>query len=244
MIKANLLETEELVKELKTFKKLAFPFATKMTLNRTAEQAKDYAHQLISKNMIERNKWTKGSVKSKGTYTLDVNKQASEMGSFEDYMGVQEEGGTKTPYGKHGVAIPTGYAAGQEGAKPRTKLPKAANKLKNIQMTHFKVKGRSGKQKLLRQVNLAVRVGAKYIFWDGGASMKKRGIYKIVGGKATVRGWPKGAKMKMVYSLSKKIVTIPANKWMEPAAIKASKDSDKFYREALLMQIKRHRIMK
>lgn len=232
-----------MVKELEVFKKRSLPFATKATLNRIAWSARSHAHNIIEKNMILRNAWTKKGVISKNATSLDMDSQQSEMGSVDDYMRVQELGGTKVKKGKHGVAIPTSFSTGQEGAIPRKKLPRGANRLKKIILRRQKLRNiKTKKQAVLVSVNVAVAKNRRFIFLDEDEGFKRAGIYKVVGGKKTSYGWPTGARLKMVYNLQNKSVRIPKNSWMLPAAKKAVSEGDLYWREALIFQLKRHRL--
>ena len=127
------LDIDDLEKDLKTFKRSALPFATRETLNQTAYHGRLIGRRVVQEKFTERNKWTRNSIRfKKTTGTLDIDQQESEVGSTEAYMRTQEEGGAERKKHKHGVAIPTSYAAGQGRSKGRTRLPRGKHKLKNI----------------------------------------------------------------------------------------------------------------
>ena len=111
----------------------AIPYATRSALNKAAFFARGEAQEVIGRNMIERNKWTRRSVMVQTAKGLNINKQESEVGSVQDYMETQEYGGTVTGRGKT-KPIPTGYAAGQDGQRKRTKVPTRVNKMRNIRV--------------------------------------------------------------------------------------------------------------
>lgn len=241
MFKINDREIIQLEKDLKTFAIRAFPFATKNTINKAAFHTRNLSMNHIEKNLILRNKWTKNSVKVTQSKTLYVKKQTAIVGSIADYMADQEFGTTKVKTGKQGVSIPTSYSAGQGEAQPRTRLPRKANKMANIQLHGRRQrKAKTRKQQVLFTVQDAVESGNKYAFIDLG---KRQGIFKIIGGrKGFKRGWPKGARLKMVHDLSKQTVTIPARPWLMPNVLKTIRHIPSFYKKALKFQLKRHNL--
>lgn len=237
MITINDKEIKKLERDLKRFADKAFPFATKAALNATAFEARKIAQGTIKRTMTLRNRWTEGSVRVEQTRSLDVQKQRSLVGSTAEYMKWQEEGHTINARGKHGVPITTGYAAGQKGRQPRTRVARKANQMRNIKLTRTAV-GANIKQRTTRAVQGAISRGLRYVYLD---MRKTKGIFKVTGGKKGVNhGWPKGAKVRMVQNLSKRRVVIQGRPWLEPSARKAADKMPLLYKEALLFQIKRH----
>lgn len=244
MIKWENKDVKKLEKDLRDFAKRSYPFAVKETLNALAWDARRNAQIKVAQDMILRNKWTKGSVQVRQVSGLRVNAMESATGSTEDYMRVQEMGDVERKKGKHGLSIPTAYSAGQEKARPRTRLPRRANRLANIQLRRFRARGKNTKQRLVSAMNQAVKSNKKFIFLEVGTHNVRTGIFKILGGTYTGRGWPKGARLKMVYDLSHSFVTIPPSPWLKPSALQANKRVETFYRKALVFQLKRHRLFK
>lgn len=233
MIQANLKNIKRYENDLKNFKNKAFPFATKATVNGLAFQTMKNSKELIKNKMVLKNQFTSRSIRVEKAHTLKISKQEAIVGSVLDYMEDQEFGTTKRKDGKHGVAIATGYSAGQENQK-RTRLPRKPNKLKNIQLQRRAAKAKTRKQRNFIAIQDAANSNRKYVFLDLG---KTKGIFKVIGGKRNPR-------IKMVYSLKKQSVRIPANPWLLPSTMKANSQRDKIYLEAIIFQLKRHNLFK
>lgn len=242
MFKIKLEDVEEYEDHLKTFKQRAFPFASKNALNGSAFKARELWQQDIKSEMINRNAYTRNSIRVEQARTLIVSRQAATVGSIAPYMEVQEFGGTKTSPGKEGVAIPTSYAAGQVEQQPRTRLPRKDNKLSNIRLSNRRSKRGTNKQRLLLKVQNAVKTGRRHIFHDFG---RTKGLFRVVGGRRSVkRGWPEGAQLRMVYDMSDKTVTIPRNPTLKPVIDKAREYMPEIYIKALRYQLQRHGLFK
>jgi len=241
MIKLDEKDLKDLQSDLKTFANRAYPFATKETLNKTAFHAMKVARNDVEVSMVLRNRWTVGSIRAQPTRSLNVNQQFSVVGSTEEYMAHQEFGRLETTKGKHGVAIPTGYSAGQEGVTPRTRLPRKANRMQNIRIAKFQQSGKTRKQRMVMTVRRAVETNRRFVYLDLG---KRRGIFKVRGGdiEYASRGWPGKASLKMLQDLSHRSVRIPKSPWLNPSTKKASNKMPEFYREAILFQLKRNKI--
>lgn len=231
-------ELKELEKDLQVFAKRAYPFATKNTLNRAAFNARQYAQENIGREFTERNKWTRQSIRVEQTRSLNIRSQMSAFGSTLDYMEKQEFGGITTMTGDKGVSIPTAYAAGQEGQQPRTRLPRKANRMNNIVLSHRKRRAKNRKPALVFAVQDAVRTGRRYVFLELG---QRQGIFRVVGGrKGFKRGWPKGAKLKMVQDMTRQSTPVPRTPTIGPAHQQAAQDIPELYAQALRFQAKRH----
>ncbi len=237
MFEIDDIEIKEFEKDLKAFADRAFPFATKATLNKAAFTAQKLARRDVSVKMVERNKFTQQSIQVNQARTLNVRLQSATVGSTADYMKDQEFGAVERKGGSEGVSIPTGYSAGQEGQQTRTRVPRKANKLQNIRLKNKSKKGSNRKQRTLLAVRQAVDTGNRFIFLDLG---KRKGIFKVLGGrKKSSRGWPKGARLKMVHDLTRQSVRIPRNPWLKPAVDRTQILMPGFYRDALIFQLKR-----
>jgi hypothetical protein len=211
MIDLDLKDIDDLENELKTFAKRSYPFATKQALNATAWGARKQAQRIIGERFIERNKWTRGSIRVE---------QAR----------------------KHGVPIPTAYAAGQEGQQPRTKVPRRPNRLSSIKFNRSRARGKTRKQRILLSVREAVQTGRRFRFIDFGGD-KSKGIMRVLGGrKGTKKGWPKGARLKMVYSLKDRAVRIPKTPWLDPAVEAEMPRMREHFRQALIFQLRRQKL--
>ena len=226
------LEDKEIIKlekKLRELKKKSIPFATKKTLNDSAFQTQKIARADIKKNMIIRNKFTINSIRVNLTKSLNIKNQMSEIGSIASYMEDQEFGGTKKPKSGHNLSIATSFAAGQDGQQVRTKLPTRANSLKNIQLKRNKINAFSKKQRNFLLIRQATKQANKYVFLDFN---KNKGIFKVKGKKDK-------AKIKMVYDMSNKTITIKKKPWLNPAVKETIKMIPAFYADALRFQLRR-----
>lgn len=229
MFDINTKEIKEFERDLKAFAHRAYPFATKNTLNKSAFQAQKLTRGDMDTKMIQRNKFTKQSIQVDQARTLNVNRQAATVGSIADYMEDQEFGTVKRKQGKEGIAIATGYAAGQEGQEPRLRLPRKANKMMNIQLQRQRKRGSNRKQQNIIAIRQAATSGRKYVFLDLGRS---KGIFKVIGGR-------RRPKIKMVHDMSRDSVVIPRNPWLKPVVDDVRVMMPGFYRDALVFQLKR-----
>ena len=223
MITVDVRQLEQLEKDLIFLGGRAIPFATKATINRAAFETQKTARANIKRDMTNRNPFTVRSVQVDQARTLDIRNQEAIVGSIADYMEPQEFGGSKTD-----PTIATGYSAGQQGARPRTRLPRKPNKLRNIKLGP-KVGGARRSQRNVAAVMQAAASGDKYVYLKG---RKSEGLFRVLGGKRKPR-------IKMVHDLSRKSVIIPRNPWLLPATNAITPQLDSFYAAALRFQLKR-----
>jgi hypothetical protein len=222
-------DVKRLERELKTFAKRALPFATKNTLNRAAFDTQRESKEIIERKMITRNRFTLSSIRVDQARTLVIRNQSATVGSIADYMEDQEFGTTKASKGKEGVSIATGYAAGQEGQRQRTRLPRKPNRMQSIQLQRRRKKGATRRQQNFIAIKQAAESGRKFVFLDLG---RRRGIFRVVGGKRKPR-------IKMVHDMTKRSVIIPRNPWLSPAVAATSRRIAGFYADSLRFQLKR-----
>lgn len=227
-------DIKDLERSLKAFAFRSLPFATKKTLNDAAWDGRRFMQRNIEKKMTERNKWTRGSIRVEQARTLVIKKQSSAFGSTEKYMIIQEDGGTERGKGSQAIAIPTGYAAGQQGARPRTKLPRKPHKMRNIRLTKSKTKSPNRKLRNFLVIKEAKARGIKYVFLDLG---RRRGIFRVLGSK-------KRPKLKMVADISQRSIRIKPTPTLQPAFKAATKGLDDHYRKNLIFQLKRAKILR
>lgn len=228
---------EALENELDKFGKRTFPHAVRDTLNITAFEASKEAKDVANRVFTMRNQYTERSIRYTRARGYTVNQMESSMGSVQEYMRKQEEGFTEVSRGKHGVAVPTSYAAGQQGARPRTKPIRRKNWLNRLKVARSKRRAASVAQQMVMATQEAVATGKRTVFLP----LRRPGLYQIVGGRRTKAGWPKGARLKMLYSLEDKSVRTEAHPWMEPAVRVVLTRQDEYYRRALIRQIELNR---
>lgn len=223
-------DIKKMERDLKTFARKAYPFATRKTVNDAAFQAQRIARADVREKIVNRNRFTVQSIKVEQTKTLKVSLQAAVVGSIADYMEDQEFGAVKTKTGKEGVLIATSYSAGQgENSQPRTRLPRKPNRMANIQLQRRRKKGTSRKQQNLIAIKQSAETGRKYVFLDLG---RTKGIFKVTGGKRL-------PKIKMVHDMSRQSVVIHKNPWLAPAFEKTTHMIPAFYADALRFQLRR-----
>jgi hypothetical protein len=221
-------------RDLKAFASRAYPFATRQTVNASAFKAREIAQGNVRANMVTRNKWTERSIQVDKTSTLNVQRQTAIVGSMADYMETQEFGGTEKSSSGKGVAIATSYSAGQEGQRPRTRLPRRPNKMAAIQLQKRRKKGTSRVQQNFIAVREAAASGTKFLYLDLG---RRRGIFRVTGGK-------RKPKIKMVHDLTRSSVAIPKNPWLAPAVRDTERYMPEIYRDALVFQLQRNKLFR
>jgi hypothetical protein len=226
-------------RDLQTFARRAVPFATRTTLTRTAFEARNDWQEQIDKNLINRNQWTRRSVRVEQARGLDVDTMEARVGSIADYMETTEEGGTES--GQTGAhSIPTSYAAGQKGQRPPTRVARRRYRMPNIRIESQPDKQYASRaQEIYLKMLMAVRSGQRFIFMEDGST---RGIYEVKG-RVNARGALTNVKVNMVQDLSRRSVTISPTPTLQPALDIVGPKISGIYREAVLEQLKRNRVL-
>lgn len=227
-------EINKLEDDLRQASKRTIPYATRNTVNKMAFVGMRIAKHHVNKNLTLRNKWTEKSIRVQTTKTLEITRQASVLGSTEDYMEDQEFGATKRRKGKEGVSIPTGYASGEgRTPKPRRRLPRGRNQLRKIKLHNRRTGGKTKKQEILIRVRQAVKTGNRYIYLD---THRTKGIFRVLSG---TKKNPQKARLEMVYSLEHASVRIPRDPWLFPSVQKVKPHIPRIYAKSLEFQLKR-----
>jgi len=227
---------------LKDTNKRGIPFAIKDSLNATAFQASKMGRHEADRKMTMRNKYTERSIVYNQVRRSErnVDRMKSEAGSLQEYMRKQETGFTERSEGKHGVMVPTSFAANQMGAIPRTKLIRKPKQMHNIKLTKAKPPPgglwHSKKQEIVRHAQEAVNTGRRFVFLTINNTL---GIWKVVGGRKVKRGFPKGAKFKLLYDSSARVIDVKSREWLSPATAKAVTSMPETYRIQLNRQLDR-----
>jgi hypothetical protein len=213
----------------------ALQFAQKNTINDLAFGTRKLGQENARSQMTLRNKWTEGSIQ------VDRAKKLTDpavVGSTRDYMAKQEFGGSRDAQGGRSVPIPTSYATGEGiSANPRTRTARPRNRLDKLQLNGQGIRGKNRKQTTLLRVREAVKTRRREIYLDLG---RKQGIFRVIGGSPrTGRGWPKGAKLRMLYDLSRSTTPVPRNPWLEPATDRAVLNSWQIYGRRAQEQVDR-----
>lgn len=223
MFNINDKDVKKLERRLRVINERALPFATKATINSMAFGAQKLARNEIRQRMVLRNKYTESSIRVDQARGLHIASQRATMGSVADYMDEQEFGGSKKRKTGRSVGIPTSFAAGQRGARPRTKLPRKAYQMAQIMLRKGAKRGATPKQQ--NAINIATSLGGFTYLQLG----RRKGIFKI----------DKKGNPAMVHDLSRVSVRIPALKWMKPSVDSIVRRRGEFYAQALNFQLSR-----
>ena len=216
-------------RDLRNFKSKAVPYASRAYVNNQAFEARKEWQDILPSKMKLRNKYTTNSIRVDKTSSLDINRQQSIVGSLAPYMDEQEDGYKEGKSGKHGVALP---AAAPSKRKTRGRISKA-RQLGSINIMP-RIRGHRSRQVAASMAMARKRGGPQYAFLQ--LKKGRMGIYQLDPSR-------KRLAVKKVWDLSKSSVTIPKNPTMEPAVQSMAKRRDALWRDALLFQLRRHRIL-
>ncbi len=224
----NTKDIRRLERTLTGMSKHGVKFATMFAMNGAAFEARQLAVRNVEKKFITRNAWTKRSIRVNKGNTRDLR---ASVGSTEDYMRKQELGGSERAGGRKGVAIATSYSSGEgENARPRRKLSRRPNRIRNITLKNTTGRARGRKARNVAKVKEAAKGSNKVVYLDGLTGKKKRGLFRITGGK-------RRPKVKMIQDMSQKKVRTRKKPWLGPATRTAAKGIPRRYKKSLLMQI-------
>lgn len=185
----------------------------------------------IDEKMVLRNKWTEKSIRVQRASMRD---SLSRVGSVQEYMLDQEFGSIETARGKTGVILPTSYSSGEgKNARPRQKLPRGRNKLSNIRLGRGKGNPSNRRQALVMKISDAINSGNRYFYHDMG---RRKGIFRVIGG---TKRRPEKSKLRMIYDLTHRSVTIPPNPTLWPSVQRVRPKMPRMYVRQLLKQINR-----
>ena len=192
--------------KLQNWARRGLPFAVKGTLNQAARDARVIWKGKIEREMITRNRWTVGSIKTDRARGSQIRLMKSVVGSEAPYMETQELGGVVgSKKGAEAKPIPTNFSAGGgRSTAPRRKAVRGPNRMSKITVPSRK--GQSRKQRNAIQIKMAVKSGKKFTFLDLGTT---KGLFKVMGGKRKPR-------LEMVWDLSRASITVPKNPTLKP----------------------------
>jgi hypothetical protein len=223
-------QLKQLESSLKDFADKDYPVINGMALNRAAFEARKEYVRIVERRFTLRNKGTVKSIQFVKARGFNVKTQHSIVGSKMDYMAEQEFGGMKTAKGKKGIGIPTSTASNEPGAKPRRKVVSRSKRRGSIRLTKSKVKSHSRKQHVVATIRAAAEKGSgNYVYLP---IQNAKGIYRVTG-----KG--KKAKIKMIYSLSKKTIPIEKAPSLGPAVNNTAPKMARFYIEAAEKRLKK-----
>lgn len=237
MIRPDLSDIRQFEKDLSAFASRALPFASRQAINKTAFDARADVQARIDDQLVQRNKFTRNSIRVEQTRSLRIENQRAVVGSIAPYFDDLEFGNVKTRTGKEGVPIATSYSAGQDGQQPRTKIPRKPNRMQNITLAARRRKPKHRRQANLFAVQDAVTTGKRVVFLDFG---RTKGLFRVLGGrKRFKRGWPKGARIKMLWDMSRTTVRTPSHDLFSGMVREIEPTWATNYHEALTFQARR-----
>lgn len=227
LLHVDLKELKKLEKHLEKLKKKALPYATKDTVNSMAFEAQRVWKQALPQKATLRNAYTQSSIRVDQAKSLDISTQQAVVGSIAKHVALLERGQKFRGRKKHGAPVPTLAARGGQKAN----LVRKPNSLAAIKFK--RANGRTRSQKNAVAVSQARKQGKGFAFLE--SSKGTKGIFAI--------GKTKRSKLKKLWDLSKKSIKSAPRPTMPMAASAARARGPGFYREALIRQLKFHRIM-
>jgi hypothetical protein len=226
-VKVDLTSVAKYEKQLGKFAKTAVPFGVRNALNMMAFEGRKLWQGEMRSEFILRNTWTTRRILVVKASGLNVASMKSVIGSPDEYMEKQEHGGITLG------SVPTKVASGEgEGAGPRRKLVRGPNKLSAIQLTARSRKG-SRKRSNAAAVRMAVAAGKRFVFLQLG---KSKGLFKLKGGG-------KRPQVRMVWNTTKKRHVVRARPTLGPAVKTIALRADRIMVDAMVQQLKRHKIL-
>lgn len=210
---ATHVDVNNFMKEIRTLHKKEFPKVVKTGLILTTRTAAKFARENVDKDFVNRNKYTLRSVRYNQVQGTRPSNMFTEMGSVQEYMALQEHGGTVKNDGGGDVALVTRSARVNRNRKKQTKKKMRLSQVGSLP----KFKGSD----VIEQLSAFAKVGKKRKLAVVEGSNIRKGIYSIVRAPRKKVGAP--FNMTMMYSLNEKSYHVDATKWMEPAVLGATK---------------------
>jgi hypothetical protein len=214
MYEVDTKDLKRLTALLELTRERALPYAVRNSLNRSAFATRQVWQREIEDEFVTRNRYVTRSVrvdKAKGTKLPQLQ---AKVGSVAPFMGTQEKGGTFRGKGRH-KPIPTSYAAGQQGASPRTKTIRGTNYLGALKVK--RPMGRNRKQRNAMAIADAQRRGTKVALLE---TQKGKALVRVLGKpqkrtrraiarrhRAMAKGQGK-SQVRMLYDLSRGSVRV------------------------------------
>lgn len=235
-IQIDLSEMDRMTRGLKLLDAQILPAATRNAINITAFDVRKRYQANMRSQLVLRNKFTVRSVRVDKAESFRIGRQEAIVGSVAPYAEKLEKGETRRKGGSEGVPIPTSYSAGQASrAKPRTRLTRKPNLMKNIQLNRGGSTGGSQKQRNRIKIRTATDKGAnKFVYLDTG---RRKGIYRVLPPK-------RRPNIKMVYDLTRPSVTSPKHDLLGEATRYGGTRVGKNMTKGIRQEISRRRAFK
>ena len=216
------------------------PKAVRSTLNDAVRHTRTLAIESVERDMVLRNKFTTRSIlfDASGTKTDNIDAMRAKVGSLQDYMKTQEQGGSVK--GKQGASkpIPTHAASGESAsASPRRRLVRNNMRMSKISLRANARNAKTPKQAFFFAAVQTLQEKNQFVMLDSYHN-GRRGIYRVRGRLTKRKSWQiEGLQMRMVWNMEKTQVKLIPRKWLEPASVKASQKIPEFYEKNMRFRL-------
>jgi hypothetical protein len=232
-IDVKLVGYKKLEQDLGTFAKKAVPYAARNGLNGSAFALQDEWRGEVRRTFTLRNQYTVRSIQVDKAQGLDLRTMQAVTGSVAPFMSDQEEGATV--HGKAGKkAIPGPAAAGQAPGGKRTRKVRVGLRLSSITIDQPSTQGYGKRRANAVAIAVAIRKGERFAMLNrrkGGG----RGLFEVRGNK-------RGARVRLLYNMSKRSVRVPAAPTLQRSIKRAQYRFERAHYQALLYQLKRWKV--
>jgi hypothetical protein len=220
---------DKLLRDLRTTREKAVPYAMRNAVNTAVFEARREWVGEMKRTLTMRNTFTERSLVVEKAKVTGGRRVIAVLGSTAPYMGKTETGGVRRGSRKH-LPIATAVAAGQAPGAKRTKVVRAASRLRAIQVQHGTT-GASPRQRNAIALSVARRKRQRFVQLErkGGGT----GLFRV-----TLRGRP-----KMLWDLSRSSVRQPPNPTLERALKRVEPKLPHIYTAALLQELRRHKVL-
>jgi hypothetical protein len=225
------IDAKKAIKDLRTFRASALPYAARNALNRSAFHAREVWQEEIRQSFTLRNKFTERSIlvdRATGKQTIGM---IATVGSRAPYMGDQERGATVRGKSGH-KGIPGPVAAGLPPGADRTKMVRAGNRLGALHVS--KAPGRTRRQRNATAIAMAKRKGSKVALLErpsGG-----RGIFKLMGGR-------RKPQTRLLWDFSRRSVQVPAEPTLQRTLKAIQPRMQQIHLDSFVEQCRKHKIL-
>lgn len=226
------VDAKQAVRDLRTFRASAIPYAVRNALNRTAFAAREVWQEEIRSSFTLRNRYTERSVRVERVQGRDPSGMVARIGSVAAYMGDQERGAqVKGKTGLKGIPAPT--AAGlPAGSMSRPKMVRAGNRLGALHAR--KGHGATKKQRNAVAIAMAKRKGEGVVLLERPKGGK--GLFKLQGGR-------RKAKLRMLWDFSRKSVRVGAEPTLQRTLKRIQPRMEAIHRDSFVEQLHRFKIL-
>jgi hypothetical protein len=230
MLKVEIRGADEMLRDLRTVREKAIPYAARDACNTAAFETRKTWSEEIRKSFTTRNTFTAGAAlrvdKARGSR---IDSIVATVGSIADYMPKQESGAIIPGRSGH-KGIPGPAAAGQAPGGKRTRPVRSANRMGAIKA--FRVaKGATRHQRNAITLAMAKRKGQRFVVLErphGG-----KGVFAVQGGK-------RKTTTRLLWDVSKRSVKVKPTPTLGPALKVTATSMPRIMEQSLLRQLRFH----